>query len=100
MNTDSPFKAIVIGGGPVGLAAARTLSKAGIDFEILERRSTIVIETGSDLVMLPIGLRILNQLGLYERVQGVSAPLGELQRLDHHGRDIGSSRLLLQLGVK
>ncbi|ROW08283.1 hypothetical protein VMCG_03175 [Cytospora schulzeri] len=44
------FKVIVVGGGPVGLIAAHSLSKAGIDFVVLERRPEVVEEIGHEVL--------------------------------------------------
>jgi 2-polyprenyl-6-methoxyphenol hydroxylase-like FAD-dependent oxidoreductase len=52
----STTKAIVVGGGPVGLVAAHALTHAGLDFVLLESRPNIVIDAGSNLVLLPMSL--------------------------------------------
>jgi 2-polyprenyl-6-methoxyphenol hydroxylase-like FAD-dependent oxidoreductase len=83
------FKVIVVGGGPVGLTAAHALSKAGIDFLVLERRPEVVIDAGSNLVLSPVGLRTMMQLGILKDINAVSSPLDRIDRLDHSGRDIG-----------
>lgn len=91
------FKVIVVGGGPVGLTAAHALHKAGIDCVVLERRPAAVIDAGSNLVLSPLGLSVLYQLGLGEAIKGVSSPLGRIDRLDHQGRDIGDSHIFTQI---
>lgn len=85
------FKAIVVGGGPVGLTTAHALSRANIDFVLLERRSSPVIDAGSNLVLNPMGLRALDQLGLGSSLEEVSSTLGLVKRQDHQGRDIGDA---------
>ncbi|KAM3436748.1 hypothetical protein MY4824_004169 [Beauveria thailandica] len=60
-----PFKAIVIGAGPVGLIIAHALSAAGIDYVCLEQRSCLLDDVGASLVLHPPTLRVLNQLGLH-----------------------------------
>ena len=59
--TPNPFRVIVVGGGPVGMTAAHALSRANLDFIVLERRAKMVEDAGSNLVLLPIGLRVLGQ---------------------------------------
>lgn len=83
------FKAIVVGGGPVGLTAAHALSRANIDFILLERRPSAVIDAGSNLVLSPTGIRALSQLDLGESLEKVSSPLGVIHRQDHKGSDLG-----------
>ena len=85
------FKVIVVGGGPVGLTAAHALSRANIDFVLLERRSSPVIDAGSNLVLNPTGLRALNQLGLGSSLEEVSSSLSLIKRQDHQGNDIGDA---------
>jgi 2-polyprenyl-6-methoxyphenol hydroxylase-like FAD-dependent oxidoreductase len=69
------FKVIVVGGGPVGLTAAHALSLAGIDFVVLEHRASVTIDVGASLVLWPQGLRVLAQLGLWERLERIGAEL-------------------------
>lgn len=85
------FRVIVVGGGPVGLTAAHALSRANLDFVVLERRGKIVEDAGSNLVLLPIGLRVLGQLGLLPTIERVSSPMSRFRRIDHGGRDLGDT---------
>ncbi|KAK5659731.1 hypothetical protein OQA88_942 [Cercophora sp. LCS_1] len=85
------FKAIVVGGGPVGLTAAHSLSRANLDFVVLESRPKIVLDAGSNLVLLPIGLRVLSQLGLLPDIEKASSPMSRFKRIDHEGKDIGDT---------
>lgn len=94
------FKVIVVGGGPVGLVAAHALSRAGIDFVVLESRSSIVLDAGSNLVINPMGLRVLGQLGLLPAFDAVSSPLAQIERLDHSGKDLGTSQAFVHISEK
>jgi 2-polyprenyl-6-methoxyphenol hydroxylase-like FAD-dependent oxidoreductase len=75
-STESPFRVIVVGGGIAGLTASHMLQKAGIDHVVLERRSTIAVQTGGSLFIYPHGSRILNQLGCLKVVQKGTVPPG------------------------
>ncbi|KAI9158149.1 FAD-dependent monooxygenase sdnN [Paramyrothecium foliicola] len=97
MASNNSFKVIVVGGGPAGLTAALALARASIDFVLLERRPSIVIEAGSDNVLMPTGLRALNQLGLYQDIERIGTPVREMTRMDHHGYDLGVSHLMLHI---
>ena len=85
----NPFKCIIVGGGPVGLACAHALSRASLDFVVLESRSKVVLDAGSNLVLLPIGLRVLGQLGMLPAIEAISSPMERFKRIDHKGKDIG-----------
>ncbi|KAH8672176.1 hypothetical protein BGZ61DRAFT_362259 [Ilyonectria robusta] len=89
--SSNPFKVIIVGGGPVGLTAAHSLSQANLDFVVLERRAKIVEDAGSNLVLLPIGLRVLGQLGMLPTIESVSSPMSRFRRIDHDGRDLGDT---------
>lgn len=96
----SDFRVIVVGGGPVGLTAAHALTQAGIRFTILESRPSVVIDAGSNLVLLPMGMRLLGQLGLMKALDAVSSPLGKVQRYNHQGRHMGDSRTFIHMKEK
>lgn len=85
------FKAIIVGGGPVGLTAAHSLSRANLDFVVLEQRPKVVLDAGSNLVLLPIGLRVLSQLGLLSAIEAASSPMDRFRRIDHNSKDIGDT---------
>lgn len=72
----SPFRVIVVGGGPVGLTVAHILSRAGIEYIVLEQRSLIKVDVGASLALWPQGLRVLSQLGLLERLQELGEEMG------------------------
>lgn len=73
---ENKFKVIVVGGGPVGLTTAHILSRAGIEYVVLERRSSIHIDVGASLALWPQSLRVLSQLGLLERLQDLGEEMG------------------------
>lgn len=72
----SDFKVIVVGGGPVGLTAAHILSRAGIEYVVLERRSSVYMDVGASLALWPQSLRVLSQLGLLDRLQELGEEMG------------------------
>jgi 2-polyprenyl-6-methoxyphenol hydroxylase-like FAD-dependent oxidoreductase len=71
-----PFRVIVGGGGISGLTLANALEKAGIDYILLEARNTITPQVGASIGIFPNGLRIIDQLGCYERIVKEITPLG------------------------
>lgn len=88
MGSDN-FKVIIAGGGPGGLTAAHSLNRAGIDFLLLEGRDSPVVDAGSNLVLMPVGMRALSQLGLLDALYKVSWPLKTTPRLKHNGNSMG-----------
>lgn len=46
---NSKFRAIIIGGGPVGLAIANGLDRAGLDFLLVERHPTMTTDSGAGI---------------------------------------------------
>lgn len=90
MAKNGNMKVVVVGGGPVGLVAAHALSRIGVDFVVLESRSKVVLDEGSNLVLMPMAMRPLYQLGLEEAIVDATTALGVFERFDHAGNDIGS----------
>ncbi|KAK4225581.1 hypothetical protein QBC38DRAFT_530439 [Podospora fimiseda] len=80
------FKVIVIGGGPVGLTAAQALTKAGIDFLVLERRDTCTPEEGSGIAIGPTSYRLFDQLDLLDVFAKVGTPINTKKVLSRQGQ--------------
>lgn len=94
------FKVIIAGGGPVGLTAAHALTRANIDFVLLEQRSSIMEMGGASLVLLPTGLRVLGQLGLWDGLMKICTELSRVTRSDHSGNDIGNFNFFEYIKLK
>ncbi|KAI1103388.1 putative monooxygenase [Jackrogersella minutella] len=71
METPKPFRAIIVGGGLVGLTAAHIFSQADIDFLILEKHDTPLCSRGTTLALWPQTFRIFDQLGLLDTLQQI-----------------------------
>lgn len=65
-QTRKPFRAIIVGGGLVGLTAAHVFEKAGLDYVILEKHGAMTAWIGSLLTIWPQTFRIFDQLGLLD----------------------------------
>ncbi|KAJ5521811.1 hypothetical protein N7527_005926 [Penicillium freii] len=91
------FKVIVVGGGPVGLTAAHALHHAGIDFVILESRSSAVLDQGASLVLSSPSLRIMHQLRVLERLLKIGGELQRTQSMTRDGHQFVSSQAVFQV---
>ncbi|GME31293.1 putative FAD binding domain protein [Neofusicoccum parvum] len=65
------FKVVITGGSIAGLTLACILERLGIDFVVLEAYPEIAPQVGASIGLLPNGLRILDQLGLYPAIRGL-----------------------------
>ncbi|KNG89842.1 putative FAD-dependent monooxygenase [Aspergillus nomiae NRRL 13137] len=72
---ESPFRVIIVGGSVTGLTLAHCLDRAGIDYIVLEKHQEIHPQIGASVVIFPNGGRILEQLGLYQRIQELAQRL-------------------------
>lgn len=73
--SSSPFKVIIVGGSIVGLTLAHCLDHAGIDYVLLEKHEDIQPQLGAFVGIMPNGARILEQLGLHDKVRATSEPI-------------------------
>jgi salicylate hydroxylase len=64
------LRAVVVGGGLGGLAAAVALTQAGIDVQVHEQAQQLT-EVGAGVSLAPNGLRMLERLGLGEGIERV-----------------------------
>ena len=69
---DVALRAVVVGGGIGGVAAAVALARAGIDVEVHEQAQQLT-EVGAGVSLAPNGLRMLERLGVGEQVRRVGA---------------------------
>ncbi|KXJ96527.1 hypothetical protein Micbo1qcDRAFT_229401 [Microdochium bolleyi] len=85
-DSTSNFKIIIVGGGPVGLLAAHALHKAGIDFVLLERRSTVQTHQGSSIGLGAPTIRVLDQLGLMDATAKLNHKLSHKYVITDQGK--------------
>lgn len=69
------FQVIIVGGSIGGLTLAHCLRRAGIDHIVLEKSSSPAPQVGASIGILPNGARVLDQLELYDEVEGHIEPL-------------------------
>ena len=81
------MKVVVVGAGLGGVAAAVGLHRAGHEVTLCERGPELR-EAGTGVVLMPNGIRALDELGLGDRVRGriTTAASGGLR--DRHGRPL------------
>ncbi|CAK7216973.1 hypothetical protein SCUCBS95973_002994 [Sporothrix curviconia] len=97
-TTSKPqFRAVIVGGGPVGLCLAHAFTLAGIDYVLLERRETPVEPSGFGLALWPHGVRILDQLGLLEEGREMSLLMKDKSNLRPDGSEMAYSTLYEQI---
>jgi hypothetical protein len=75
MAHKSPFKIVIAGASVSGLSLANMLQANDIDYVVLEAHQTIAPQVGASIGLLPHGNRILDQLGLYEKVMEIAPPI-------------------------
>lgn len=63
------LRVIIVGGSVSGLSLANMLEKFNIEYVLLEAHPEIAPQLGASMGLLPAGLRILDQLGCYDRIQ-------------------------------
>ncbi len=73
----------IVGAGMGGLAAAALLARAGHDVCVIERFSTAG-PVGSGLVLQPVGLAVLDEIGAGDAARALAAPINHM--LGHAGR--------------
>lgn len=72
MSSKQNFKVVIAGGSVAGLTLANMLEKFDIDYVILEAHTDVAPKIGASLGLMPNGLRILDQLGLFDQIDAIS----------------------------
>jgi salicylate hydroxylase len=79
------LRAIVVGGGIGGTAAAVALARAGLDVQVYEQAQHLA-EVGAGVSLAPNGLRMLERLGVGERTGQLGARHASTQLMLSDGR--------------
>ena len=87
------MKALVVGGGIAGPAAALALAKAGIESEVLERRPVVDPEAGSWFTVAPNGLDALEAIDVLDAVRDEGVPSRANVMYGATGRRLGNVSL-------
>ncbi|KAF7594270.1 hypothetical protein BBP40_009822 [Aspergillus hancockii] len=66
---------IIVGGSIAGLTLAHCLRHRHIRFTVLESSFEIAVSRGASIGLLPSGLRILDQLGMFDELSRVMTPV-------------------------
>ncbi|KAH9905402.1 hypothetical protein F4778DRAFT_706603 [Xylariomycetidae sp. FL2044] len=91
--TDEPFKVIIVGASVAGLTLAHCLDRLGVSFEIFDRCTDLAPQIGATLGIMPNGARILDQLGLFEGLEGETSSCTRLRFHFHNGLTFESDAL-------
>lgn len=83
------FKVVIVGGSIAGLTLANALERYDIDYLVLEKHDEIAPQVGASLGLLPHGLRILDQLGIYAELRGSTMPINDAENFGPNGRSLG-----------
>lgn len=75
----------IVGAGIGGLTLAKMLELLGISYVLWEARNGIDEAAGAGVGLMPNGLRILDQLGLFEEILSYHAPHHSWEYRDTNG---------------
>lgn len=96
IKSQHDFKVIIAGGSVAGLTLANMLERAGIDFELLEKRD-VAPQLGQTILVLPCTNLIHEQLGIEKPIREAGIPIGIREHWDDQGNLFCSSDELIQL---
>ena len=82
----------IVGGGIGGLTTALALKEFGFEAEVYEQAPAL-LDVGAAIAIWPNALRVLDRLGLAERILSHAGEMDEIRWLDHRGN------LLNQLSI-
>ena len=74
----------IIGGGIGGLTAALALQQSGLEFEVFEQAPEL-LDIGAAIAIWPNAMRILQQLGIADRIIEQAGPMNEIRWVDQRG---------------
>ncbi|ETS74575.1 hypothetical protein PFICI_13059 [Pestalotiopsis fici W106-1] len=74
-SNPSRHSVVIVGGGITGLALALMLQRQNVDYVLLEAYGSVTPNVGASIGLWPNGLRVLDQLGVYEDICAVAQPV-------------------------
>jgi 2-polyprenyl-6-methoxyphenol hydroxylase-like FAD-dependent oxidoreductase len=75
----------IIGGGIGGLTTALALQQAGLHFDVFEQAPEL-LDVGAAIAIWPNAMRILQHLGIAEKVIERAGVMNQIRWVDQHGR--------------
>jgi FAD dependent monooxygenase len=100
MSSTSQLRVIIVGGSVAGLTLANCFEKAGIDYLLLERGAEIVHDVGASIGLMANGLRIMDQLDVFEAIRNTTEPLNAQYHRTADGIAYSSSNYLHSLEAR
>lgn len=76
---------IIVGAGIAGLTLAIAFERSQIPYVLLEAHTDVAPEVGASIGLLPNGLLVLDQLGVYSQIQKVTTPCRRSYHRDGQG---------------
>lgn len=80
--TRQSAQVIIVGSGIAGLALAAMLERLDISYLVLEAYPSVTPNVGAGILLYPNGLRILDQLGMYEDFEEIGQKFERNSTLD------------------
>ncbi|XXG96263.1 hypothetical protein Hte_002544 [Hypoxylon texense] len=99
-STPATFRVIIVGAGPVGLYLAHALSRANIDYLVLEQYDSVLRHQGAGVLVYPQTIRQLDQIGLYRKAKDYIEIHTQTDLLARGGQVIKSTGLWSILGER
>lgn len=82
------YEIAIIGGGIAGLTLALLCERLGFSYILFEKRDSLEGDNGAGIGLQANALRILDQLGVAEKVDAEAGTLAETYRYDEDGNQI------------
>ncbi|OOQ88357.1 3-hydroxybenzoate 6-hydroxylase 1 [Penicillium brasilianum] len=92
--TPERYPIAIVGGGIAGLTLALALEKLGVRYVLFESQSSLAPDRGASVGLQPNGLRILDQLGLIDKIEQHTGTLQRWRHLDGQGELISETKAL------
>ena len=92
--TSEHYPVAIVGGGIAGLTLALALEKQGVRYVLFESQSSLAPDRGASVGLQPNGLRILDQLGLIDKIEQHTGTLQRWRHLDGQGELISEVKAL------